>query len=175
MKQAPRATTTASRRPRVAGTGAAAVRRRDCASPWESPPYRLLLALWLAANVSMSMHEATSAWLMASLGASAFVVALLQAPSSLPSFLLAMPSGALTDLADRRRILIAAYGLKSVVGFALGIAILAGLRLARDASRRCLRDGPDVLAPPARILGTGAGSGAAQGAAPRDRVDRRPR
>jgi MFS family permease len=108
------------------GPAAAAVPTARRASPWHSPPYRLLLALWLAANVSMSMHEATSAWLMASLGASAFVVALLQALLAFPSFLLAMPSGALTDLADRRRILIAAYGLKSAVGFALGIAILAG-------------------------------------------------
>ena len=96
------------------------------ASPWAFRRYRLLLFLWLAANVSMSMHEATSAWLMASLGASAFVVALLQAALLLPSFLLALPSGALTDLADRRRILIAAYALMSLVGIALGVAILAG-------------------------------------------------
>ncbi len=109
------------------GPAPAAAPTARSASPWESPRYRLLLALWLSANVSMSMHEATSAWLMASLGASAFVVALLQAALSLPSFLLALPSGALTDLADRRRILIAAYALMSVVGIALGVAILAGL------------------------------------------------
>jgi MFS family permease len=95
-------------------------------SPWSSRPYRLLLVLWLAANVSQSMHEATSAWLMASLGASAFVVALLQAAASLPSFLLALPSGALTDLVDRRRILITAYALMSFVGIALGAALLLG-------------------------------------------------
>ena len=74
-------------------------------SPWRSRPYRLLLVLWLVANVSQSMHEAASAWLMASLGASALIVALLQSASSLPTFLLALPSGALTDLVDRRRIL----------------------------------------------------------------------
>jgi MFS family permease len=75
----------------------------------------------------MSMHEATSAWLMASLGASALLVALLQSAASLPSFLLAMPSGALTDLVDRRRILVVAHALMSVVGLVLGIALLAGL------------------------------------------------
>ena len=95
-------------------------------SPWSSRPYRLLLILWFAANISQSMHEATSAWLMASLGASAFVVALLQAVASLPSFLLALPSGALTDLADRRRILIVAYAMMSFVGIALGVVLLAG-------------------------------------------------
>ncbi len=72
------------------------------------------------------MHEATSAWLMASLGASAFVVALLQSASSLPTFLLALPSGALTDLVDRRRILITAYAMMSSVGIVLGIVLLAG-------------------------------------------------
>jgi MFS family permease len=96
-------------------------------SPWQFPRYRLLLVLWLAANVSMSVHEATSAWMMAALGASAFVVALLAAVLQLPSFLLAMPSGALTDLADRRRILIAAFALMSVVGIGLGVAALAGV------------------------------------------------
>ncbi len=95
-------------------------------SPWACAPYRLLLGAWLGANVCMSMHEATSAWLMASLGASALVVALLQSAASLPSFLLAMPSGALTDLADRRRILVVAQALMSVVGLVLGIALLAG-------------------------------------------------
>ena len=96
-------------------------------SPWACAPYRLLLGAWLGANVCMSMHEATSAWLMASLGASALVVALLQSAASLPSFMLAMPSGALTDLVDRRRILVVAQALMSVVGLVLGVALLAGL------------------------------------------------
>jgi MFS family permease len=73
------------------------------------------------------MHEATSAWLMASLGASPFLVALLQACFTLPSFLLALPSGALTDLVDRRRILAAAYSLMTVVGISLGVTLLAGV------------------------------------------------
>ena len=96
-------------------------------SPWACAPYRLLLGAWLGANVCMSMHEATSAWLMASLGASALLVALLQSAASLPSFMLAMPSGALTDLVDRRRILVVAQALMSVVGLVLGVALLAGL------------------------------------------------
>lgn len=95
-------------------------------SPWSSRPYRLLLILWLVGNVSQSMHEAASAWLMASLGASAFLVALLQSAASLPTFLLALPSGALTDLFDRRRILITAYAMMSLVGIALGAVLLAG-------------------------------------------------
>jgi MFS family permease len=95
-------------------------------SPWSSRPYRLLLILWLIGNVSQSMHEAASAWLMASLGASAFLVALLQSAASLPTFLLALPSGALTDLFDRRRILISAYAMMSLVGIALGAVLLAG-------------------------------------------------
>ncbi len=96
-------------------------------SPWDCAPYRLLLGTWLGANVCMTMHEATSAWLMASLGASAVLVALLQSAASLPSVLLALPSGALTDLADRRRILVVVHAMMSVVGLALGVALLAGL------------------------------------------------
>jgi len=97
------------------------------ASPWHSRPYRLLLGLWFSANICFTMHEATAAWLMASLGTSPFVVALLQAFSSLPAFLLALPSGALSDLVDRRRVLIAAHSVISAVGVVLGIAVLADL------------------------------------------------
>ncbi len=96
-------------------------------SPWACAPYRLLLGTWLGANVCMTMHEATSAWLMASLGASAVLVALLQSAASLPSVLLALPSGALTDLTDRRRILIAVHALMSAVGIALAVLLFAGL------------------------------------------------
>ncbi|MGB8435829.1 MAG: MFS transporter, partial [Burkholderiales bacterium] len=99
----------------------------SASSPWACAPYRLLLGAWLGANVCMTMHEATSAWLMASLGASAVLVALLQSAASLPSVLLALPSGALTDLTDRRRILIAVHALMSAVGIVLAVLLFAGL------------------------------------------------
>ncbi len=71
--------------------------------PLESPVFRGLWAAWLAANLTMWMNDVAAAWLMTSLTTSPVMVALVQAASTLPVFLLGLPSGALADIVDRRR------------------------------------------------------------------------
>src|SRR5512147_1658525 len=63
----------------------------------------MLWLAWLAANVTMWMNDVAAAWLMTSLTDSAVLVALVQAASTLPVFVLGLPSGALADIVDRRR------------------------------------------------------------------------
>lgn len=72
-------------------------------APLRGPIFRMLWLAWLAANVTMWMNDVASAWLMTSLTDSALMVALVQAASTLPMFVLGLPSGALADIADRRR------------------------------------------------------------------------
>ncbi len=77
-------------------------------APLQRPAFR---ALWLAtvvSNVGTWMHDVGAAWLMTSLSPSATMVALVQTATSLPMFLLVLPAGALADLLDRRRFLLAA-------------------------------------------------------------------
>jgi len=71
--------------------------------PLESPVFRGLWAAWLAANLTMWMNDVAAAWLMTSLTTSPVMVALVQTASTLPVFLLGLPSGALADIVDRRR------------------------------------------------------------------------
>jgi MFS family permease len=52
----------------------------------------------------MWMNDVAAAWLMTTLTTSATLVAMVQTASSLPVFLLGLPSGALADLVDRRRL-----------------------------------------------------------------------
>lgn len=62
--------------------------------------------LWLAslcANIGMWMNDVAASWLMTSLTTSPVMVALVQTASTLPVFLLGLPSGALADIVDRRR------------------------------------------------------------------------
>ncbi len=62
--------------------------------------------LWLAsfmANTTMWMNDVAAAWLMTSLTTSPVLVAMVQTASTLPVFLLGLPSGALADIVDRRR------------------------------------------------------------------------
>lgn len=77
--------------------------RSSALGPLRGPVFRMLWLAWLAANVTLWMNEVASAWLMTSLTDSALMVALVQAASTLPMFVLGLPSGALADIADRKR------------------------------------------------------------------------
>ncbi|SEO09419.1 Predicted arabinose efflux permease, MFS family [Duganella sp. CF517] len=82
----------------------------------------MLWLVWLGANLTMWMNDVASAWLMTSLTGNAFMIALVQSASTLPLFLLGLPSGALADLLDRRRYL--AWTHAWVAGVALALAAL---------------------------------------------------
>jgi MFS family permease len=79
-------------------------------SPWAplaQPTFRMLWMVWLAANMTMWMNDVAAAWVMTTLTSSPTLIALVQTASSLPVFLLGLPSGALADILDRRRYFIA--------------------------------------------------------------------
>lgn len=81
-------------------------RRPQAVSAWaplSQPVFRMLWVTWLTANVCMWMNDVAAAWLMTSLTTSPAMVALVQTASTLPVFLLGLPSGALADILDRRR------------------------------------------------------------------------
>ncbi|NUZ08049.1 MFS transporter [Piscinibacter koreensis] len=76
------------------------------AGPWaplRQPVFRMLWGVWATANACMWMNDVAAAWLMTSLTSSPVMVALVQSASTLPVFLLGLPSGALADILDRRR------------------------------------------------------------------------
>jgi MFS family permease/quinol monooxygenase YgiN len=71
--------------------------------PLRGPVFR---GLWLAsfgANIGMWMNDVAASWLMTSLTTSPVMVAMVSTASTLPVFLLGLPSGALADIVDRRR------------------------------------------------------------------------
>jgi MFS family permease/quinol monooxygenase YgiN len=72
-------------------------------APLRRPVFRMLWLTWMAANTSMWMNDVAAAWLMTSLAATPLWVALVQSASTLPVFMLGLPSGALADILDRRR------------------------------------------------------------------------
>jgi MFS family permease len=74
--------------------------------------------IWLAtvvSNVGTWMYNASSGWLMVSLDSNPLVVSLVQVATSLPMFLFALPAGALADIVDKRRFLIALEGATTLV------------------------------------------------------------
>ena len=73
------------------------------------------------------MHEVGAGWLMTSLSSSPSIVALVSAAGTFPVMLLALPAGAIADILDRRRLLIAAQGYFIVVIGALALLAALGI------------------------------------------------
>ena len=81
----------------------AALRSVTALQPLGVPVFRLLWSTWLVANLCMWMSDVAAAWTMTTLTTTPIWVALVQSASTLPVFMLGLPSGALADILDRRR------------------------------------------------------------------------
>ncbi len=75
--------------------------------PLRVPMFRNLLIADLVSDMGTFMQGVGAAWLMVSKGAGPLLVALTQTASALPFFLLALPAGALGDIFDRRKLILA--------------------------------------------------------------------
>lgn len=95
-------------------------------SPWRHQAFRAIWTAGLVSNVGNWMQNVGAAWMMTSLTDAIFMVALIQTASSVPSFLLALPAGALADLVDRRRLMLCAQSVMLLVSMALSVATLTG-------------------------------------------------
>ncbi|MDR7379876.1 MFS family permease [Rhodoferax ferrireducens] len=96
-------------------------------APFRRPVFRMLWSTWLMANICMWMSDVAAAWMMTSLNATPLWVALVQTASSLPVFLLGLPSGALADILDRKRYFLVTQIWVAVVACLLSLCIFLGL------------------------------------------------
>jgi MFS family permease len=86
--------------------------------------------LWIASvasHVGSYMTDVGQGWLMSSLTPSPLVVSLLLTAESLPFFLLGLPAGALADIVDRRKLLLATQLSMTVVVGLLAFATITGV------------------------------------------------
>ena len=102
-------------------------------APLSQPVFRGLWLAWLAANLTMWMNDVAAAWLMTTLTTSPVMVAMVQTASTLPVFLLGLPSGALADILDRRR-----YFAATQLWVSVNAVILAALSLSGHLTAQML-------------------------------------
>src|SRR5271155_4668262 len=98
--------------------------RSSAWAPFRSRDFASMASAQFVSNVGSWMQTVGAQELMLTLTTSATLVALIQTAAGLPVVLLAVPAGALGDLVDRRRLLIA-----SPSSLVLPAMVLAGLAL----------------------------------------------
>ncbi|MFZ1427546.1 MAG: MFS transporter [Geminicoccaceae bacterium] len=98
-------------------------------SAWAPLRERAFALIWTAAvvsNIGTWMHDVAAAWLMTTLSPEPLMVALVQAATSLPIFLFALPAGALADLLDRRRLLLVLQVCAGSIAVLLALVVASG-------------------------------------------------
>lgn len=96
-------------------------------NPFKSSLYRLLWIAALFSYVGAAMYDVGASWLMTSLAPNPLFVSLITTATTLPILLFALPSGILSDIFDRRRILLITSAYMFTISTALGILTLVGL------------------------------------------------
>jgi MFS family permease len=96
-------------------------------SAWAPFRHRAFTLLWgaaLVSNVGSWMHDSAAGWLMSTLDTSPATVALVQAATTLPVFLLALPAGTLADRMDKRRLLLVVQTAMLLLAGILGVLVV---------------------------------------------------
>src|SRR5271154_3014365 len=97
-------------------------------APFRSPDFARMSSAQFVSNVGSWMQTVGAQELMLTLTSSATLVALIQTAAGLPVVLLAVPAGAIGDLVDRRRLLVASQSLVALRAVGLAGLGLGGLR-----------------------------------------------
>ena len=94
-------------------------------APLRIATFRSLWLALLASNIGTWMQTVGAQWLLVEQSGTDTLVAVVQTASTLPIVLLALPSGALADTFDRRRLLLAVQSFLVAVGALLTVLTLA--------------------------------------------------
>ncbi|MCB1527383.1 MAG: MFS transporter [Hyphomicrobiaceae bacterium] len=98
-------------------------------SPWAPFGQRAFAVLWWAtmlSNMGTWMHDVGAGWLMTTLDSTPNIVAAVQAATTLPVVLFALPAGAIADIVDRRRLLISVNLFMALTAASLALLLMFG-------------------------------------------------
>ncbi|MFI9502888.1 MFS transporter [Nocardia sp. NPDC052566] len=98
-------------------------------STWAPLRSRIYRALWIAqlvSNMGTWMQTVGAQWVLVDQPNAAALVSFVQTAITLPVMLLAIPSGVIADLVDRRRLLLGAQSTMAVLATVLAVSTAAG-------------------------------------------------
>jgi len=95
-------------------------------APLKHQVFRVLWIATVIGNIGTWVRDMASGWAMTELSPSPLMIALVQALGTLPIFILALPAGALSDLLDRRRLLIGVQVWLGIGSLVLTLLALSG-------------------------------------------------
>src|SRR5215468_4776734 len=97
----------------------------------QNPAFSKLWFATLTSGTCVSAHDTAATWTMNSISHSTLLLSLMSTAASLPFFLFILPAGALADMAERKKMLFAAYIWLALC--AGGLAVLGWLNLLTPA------------------------------------------
>ncbi len=95
-------------------------------APLRLKVFRLLWTANVVVSLGVWLQNTGAGWLMATLAPSPLMVSLVQAATILPTFLLALPAGAIADILDKRRFILATQVWMAAAAAALTVATILG-------------------------------------------------
>src|ERR687884_503361 len=93
-------------------------------SPFRCAIFRTLWIAALFSYVGAAMYDVGASWLMTSLAPNPLFVSLITTTTTLPIFLFALPSGILSDIFDRRSVLLITCAYMFTISIVLGLLSL---------------------------------------------------
>src|SRR3989338_8055071 len=100
--------------------------KSSLSGPLSSPVFRLLWLGGVISNLGTMVQTVGAGWLMATIASSNDMVAFVQAATTLPIMLFSIPSGAIADSYERRRVLLVAQVFMMAVAIGLAAVAVAG-------------------------------------------------
>ncbi|AGS24551.1 MFS transporter [Rhizobium etli] len=102
------------------------VRGPTTLDPLRNVAFRSIWSSTQVANLGWLVQTVAISWLMATISASDLMVALVQASTTLPAFILSIPAGAIADTFSRRSVMITGLSLIALASIVLALAAAFG-------------------------------------------------
>ena len=96
-------------------------------APFKSTDFTVIWGATVISTIGVRMHEVGAAWYMTTMTDDPFIVALVQAATTLPIFLFALLAGAIADNVSKRKMLLVVNVIMAVLAAIL--AVLACLNI----------------------------------------------